>query len=168
MKNTTNLVRTLCEIGIFAALGFVFDELQGIFFGSIFPNGGSIGFAMIAVLIVVAREFVISGFRLVASDNGVVIAASMWGKFKTATTMVAICLMIVVNELSEVAPFFKELTMILFWVAITLTKVSLVDYVEKNWTVMFAADKEVKPAKEENKETDNTPKFDPNTGEPLQ
>ncbi|MBR5355486.1 MAG: CDP-diacylglycerol--glycerol-3-phosphate 3-phosphatidyltransferase, partial [Lachnospiraceae bacterium] len=124
--------------------------------------------ALIAVLIVVAREFVISGFRLVASDNGVVIAASMWGKFKTATTMVAICLMIVVNELSEVAPFFKELTMILFWVAITLTIVSLVDYVVKNWTVMFAADKEVKPAKEENKETDNTPKFDPNTGEPLQ
>ncbi|MBR6003710.1 MAG: CDP-diacylglycerol--glycerol-3-phosphate 3-phosphatidyltransferase, partial [Lachnospiraceae bacterium] len=47
--------------------------------------------ALIAVVIVVAREFVISGFRLVASDNGVVIAASMWGKFKTATTMVAIC-----------------------------------------------------------------------------
>lgn len=124
--------------------------------------------ALIAVLIVVAREFVISGFRLVASDNGVVIAASMWGKFKTATTMVAICLMIVVNELSEVAPFFKELTMILFWVAITLTIVSLVDYVVKNWNVMFAADKEVKTSKEENKETDNTPKFDPNTGEPLQ
>lgn len=56
MKNTTNLVRTLCEIGIFAALGFVFDELQGIFFGSIFPNGGSIGFAMIAVLIVAYRR----------------------------------------------------------------------------------------------------------------
>ena len=56
MKNTTNLVRTLCEIGIFAALGFVFDELQGVFFGSLFPNGGSIGFAMIAVLIVAYRR----------------------------------------------------------------------------------------------------------------
>ena len=61
MKNTTNLVRTLCEIGIFAALGFVFDELQGIFFGSIFPNGGSIGFAMIAVLIVAYRRGLLPG-----------------------------------------------------------------------------------------------------------
>ena len=61
MKNTTNLVRTLCEIGIFAALGFVFDELQGIFFGSIFPNGGSIGFAMIAVLIIAYRRGFLPG-----------------------------------------------------------------------------------------------------------
>ena len=61
MKNTTNLVRTLCEIGIFAALGFVFDELQGIFFGGLFPNGGSIGFAMIAVLIVSYRRGFLPG-----------------------------------------------------------------------------------------------------------
>ena len=61
MKNTTNLVRTLCEVGIFAALGFVFDELQGIFFGGVFPNGGSIGFAMIAVLIVSYRRGFLPG-----------------------------------------------------------------------------------------------------------
>lgn len=61
MKNTTNLVRTLCEIGIFAALGFVFDELQGVFFGSLFPNGGSIGFAMIAVLIISYRRGFLPG-----------------------------------------------------------------------------------------------------------
>ena len=56
MKNTTNTVRTLCEIGIFAALGFIIDELQGLFFGGVFPNGGSIGFAMIAVLIIAYRR----------------------------------------------------------------------------------------------------------------
>ena len=61
MKDRTNLVRTLCEIGIFSALGFVFDELQGIFFGSVFPNGGSIGFAMIAVLIVSYRRGFLPG-----------------------------------------------------------------------------------------------------------
>ena len=61
MKDRTNLVRTLCEIGIFAALGFVFDELQGLFFGGIFPNGGSIGFAMIAVLIVAYRRGFLPG-----------------------------------------------------------------------------------------------------------
>ena len=56
MKNTANTIRTLCEIGIFAALGFVFDELQGVLFGGVFPNGGSIGFAMIAVLIIAYRR----------------------------------------------------------------------------------------------------------------
>ena len=61
MKNTTNLVRTICEVGIFAALGFVFDELQGLFFGSLFPNGGSIGFAMIVVLIISYRRGFLPG-----------------------------------------------------------------------------------------------------------
>ena len=56
MKNTSKLVTTLCEIGIFAALGFVFDELQGILFKSVFPSGGSIGIAMIAVLIIAYRR----------------------------------------------------------------------------------------------------------------
>ena len=56
MKNTTKLVNTLCEVGIFAALGFVIDELQGIIFKGVFPNGGSIGFAMIAVLIIGFRR----------------------------------------------------------------------------------------------------------------
>ena len=56
MKNTSKTVITLCEIGIFAALGFVFDELQGILFKGVFPNGGSIGFAMIAVLIIAYRR----------------------------------------------------------------------------------------------------------------
>ena len=61
MKDRANLVRTICEVGIFAALGFVFDELQGLFFGSVFPNGGSIGFAMIAVLIVAYRRGFLPG-----------------------------------------------------------------------------------------------------------
>jgi hypothetical protein len=56
MKNTSKLVTTLCEIGIFAAVGFVLDELQGIIFKGVFPNGGSIGFAMIAVLIIAYRR----------------------------------------------------------------------------------------------------------------
>ena len=46
------------------------------------------------VIIIISREFIISGFRLVASDNGVVIAASYWGKFKTTFQMIAIVLLI--------------------------------------------------------------------------
>ena len=59
MKNTANVIRTLCEVGLFAALGFVFDELQGAIFSGMFPSGGSIGFAMIAVLIVAYRRGVL-------------------------------------------------------------------------------------------------------------
>ncbi len=104
--------------------------------------------ALLAIIVIVAREFVISGFRLVASDAGIVIAASMWGKFKTATTMVSICLMIVVNEFE----FLKEASMILFWIAVTLTVVSLVDYIVKNINVMsdaFSSKKKIIETKEE-------------------
>lgn len=56
MSTTSKYVRTICEIGIFAALGFVLDELQGIISKGLFINGGSIGFAMIAVLIIGYRR----------------------------------------------------------------------------------------------------------------
>ena len=87
---------------------------------------------LIAVIIIVGREFIINGIRLVASDGGLVIAASMWGKIKTAVTMVSICLMIVVDEI----PCLKEVSLVVFWVAVTLTVVSLVDYICKNASIM--------------------------------
>ena len=77
-----------------------------------------------------SREFIISGFRLVASDNGVVIAASYWGKFKTTFQMVMVCLMIADLEALQIP------TMIVTWVAVILTVVSLVDYLVKNKDVM--------------------------------
>ncbi|MCR4727135.1 MAG: CDP-diacylglycerol--glycerol-3-phosphate 3-phosphatidyltransferase [Lachnospiraceae bacterium] len=92
--------------------------------------------SLIAIIVIVAREFIISGFRLVASDAGIVIAASMWGKFKTATTMVSICIMLVVKELAEFVPFISEVSLVIFWIAVTLTIVSLVDYLVKNMHVI--------------------------------
>ncbi len=82
------------------------------------------------VIVIIAREFIISGFRLVASDNGVVIAASYWGKFKTTFQMVMICLMIA--DIEEL----HLLTVIVMWAALILTVVSLVDYLMKNKDVM--------------------------------
>ncbi len=82
------------------------------------------------VIVIIAREFIISGFRLVASDNGVVIAASYWGKFKTTFQIIMICLMIADLEALQL------LTMIVTWVAVILTVVSLVDYLVKNKDVM--------------------------------
>ena len=82
------------------------------------------------VIVIIAREFIISGFRLVAADNGVVIAASYWGKFKTTFQMVMICLMI-----ANIAAI-SILTTIIMWAALLLTVVSLVDYLVKNKDVM--------------------------------
>lgn len=82
------------------------------------------------VIVIIAREFIISGFRLVASDNGVVIAASYWGKFKTTFQMVMICLMIVDIQALHI------LTDVVMWVALILTVVSLIDYLVKNKDVM--------------------------------
>ena len=82
------------------------------------------------VIVIIAREFIISGFRLVASDNGVVIAASYWGKFKTTFQIIMICLMIADLEALQIP------TMIVTWVAVILTVVSLVDYLVKNKDVM--------------------------------
>lgn len=84
------------------------------------------------VIVIIAREFIISGFRLVASDNGVVIAASYWGKFKTTFQM----LMVIVLILDIQMPFFQILGTVLTYVAPILTVVSLIDYIVKNKDVL--------------------------------
>ena len=82
------------------------------------------------VIVIIAREFIISGFRLIASDNGVVIAASYWGKFKTTFQMVMICLLI-----ADIGAI-EMITNVIVWIALILTVVSLVDYLVKNKDVM--------------------------------
>jgi CDP-diacylglycerol--glycerol-3-phosphate 3-phosphatidyltransferase len=83
------------------------------------------------VIIIISREFIISGFRLIAADNRIVIAASYWGKFKTTFQMIMVCLMIAnISALSV-------LTQIIMWIALALTVISLVDYLIKNKGVIF-------------------------------
>lgn len=84
------------------------------------------------VIVIISREFIISGFRLVAADNGVVIAASYWGKFKTAFQMVMTILLIA----DLPGTVFSLLTQIIIWVALILTIVSLIDYLMKNRNVL--------------------------------
>lgn len=86
------------------------------------------------VIVIISREFIISGFRLVASDNGVVIAASYWGKFKTTFQMIMVCLMLL--DLSEKFAWYGVLTNLIMWIALILTVVSLVDYLMKNKNVL--------------------------------
>lgn len=82
------------------------------------------------VITVIAREFIISGFRLVAADNGIVIAASWWGKFKTTFQMLTVILLIL-N-----IPALHTVTMIIAGIAFVLTLVSLLDYIMKNHKVI--------------------------------
>lgn len=82
------------------------------------------------VVIIISREFIISGFRLVASDNGIVIAASWWGKFKTAFQMIMVIVLIL--DLDGLELLETALT----YIALVLTVISLVDYIVKNKDVL--------------------------------
>ena len=83
-------------------------------------------------IIIIAREFIISGFRLIASDNGVVIAASWWGKIKTVVQML-MSVLLILNFSGTVIDIVEY---VFIYAAIILTVVSLIDYLYKNWKVL--------------------------------
>lgn len=83
-------------------------------------------------IIIISREFIISGIRLVASDNGIVIAASYWGKFKTTFQMVMI-VMLILNFDNVI---YQICALIVTHAALILTVISLIDYVVKNKAVL--------------------------------
>ena len=83
------------------------------------------------VIVIIAREFIISGFRLVASDNGIVIAASYWGKFKTVFQMAMVIVLIM-----DLGGAFDVIGQALIWISLALTIISLIDYVAKNIQVL--------------------------------
>lgn len=83
------------------------------------------------VLIIIAREFIISGFRLIAAENGVVIAANYWGKFKTVSQMIMIILLIL-----HFGGIFAVLEQIFIWLSLALTVISLITYIWQNRSVL--------------------------------
>ena len=83
------------------------------------------------VIIIIGREFIISGFRLIAAENGVVIAANYWGKFKTVSQMIMIILLIV-----DFGGFFAILTEVFIWLSVALTVISLLTYIMQNRKVL--------------------------------
>lgn len=103
-------------------------------------------------IIIIAREFIISGFRLIAAEKGVVIAASMWGKWKTTFQMVMLCVqMVVMNYYFEpyitgikIIPLNVSIVMLVgnvtMYIALVLTVVSLIDYLVKNKDVLKDVD----------------------------
>ncbi|MBO4337693.1 MAG: CDP-diacylglycerol--glycerol-3-phosphate 3-phosphatidyltransferase [Lachnospiraceae bacterium] len=102
-------------------------------------------------LIVIIREFIISGFRLVAAEQGKVIAASWWGKWKTAVTMIAIIIQLLAlnpmgfpggysdTDPASVSGIYSGVcvfALVLFYIATALTVISLIDYIAKNKEVL--------------------------------
>ena len=84
------------------------------------------------VIVILSREFIISGFRLVAADKGIVIAAGYWGKLKTVFQMV-MSIMLIFHFIHPIWQFIEE---ILIWASLALTIISLVDYIIKNKDVL--------------------------------
>ena len=87
------------------------------------------------VIVTIAREFIISGFRLIAAENGVVIAANYWGKFKTVSQMIMIILLSL-NVGEIYGGFWDILTQIFIWLSVALTIISLVTYIMQNRGVL--------------------------------
>ena len=87
------------------------------------------------VIIIIAREFIISGFRLIAAENGIVIAANYWGKFKTASQMIMIILLLI-----DLGGVFDILEQIFIWLSLALTVISLITYIWQNRSVLSMQD----------------------------
>lgn len=83
------------------------------------------------VIIIIGREFIISGFRLIAAESGVVIAANYWGKFKTVSQMFMIILLIL-----DFGGVFQVITEIFIWLSVALTVISLLTYIIQNKKVL--------------------------------
>ena len=83
------------------------------------------------VIIIIGREFIISGFRLIAAENGIVIAANYWGKFKTVSQMIMIILLML-----DFGGIFTVLTQIFIWLSVALTIISLLTYIMQNRKVL--------------------------------
>ena len=82
------------------------------------------------VIVIISREFVISGLRLIAADDNVVISASSWGKVKTVFQMIMVGFMI--GNL----PVLNIIPQTLMWIALALTIISLCDYIVKNMNIL--------------------------------
>ena len=87
------------------------------------------------VIIIIGREFIISGFRLIAAENGIVIAANYWGKFKTASQMIMIILLILHFD-----GIFVTLEQLFIWLSLALTIISLITYIWQNRSVLSMQD----------------------------
>lgn len=100
----------------------------------------------VPLIIISAREFMVSGLRLLAANSGIVVAAGMWGKLKTAFTMVAIITALVwlcaCNDLSinfpsaMISAVDNWVIPLLIWISTLLTIISGAIYLKGYWNLI--------------------------------
>ena len=83
------------------------------------------------VIVIIAREFIVTGIRLIALDEHKVIAASWWGKSKTASQMISI-IALMADRIIPLEVFGFNITLVLVWIMVILTVYSGIDYIRKN------------------------------------
>lgn len=90
------------------------------------------------LMVIVAREFLISALRMLVASRGVVVAASGLGKAKTALTLVAICVLLLRPCLPwvDIQIFIQSTGLIALFLATALTVWSGIDYILKSWSVI--------------------------------
>lgn len=86
------------------------------------------------VIVIVSREFIVTGFRVLAASNGITIAASFWGKFKTITQFIAIIMILFSGTILLWIPIFLIET--IYFISVILTIISGIDYIIKNIHVL--------------------------------
>lgn len=84
------------------------------------------------VIVIISREFIISGFRILAADAGIVLAAGWWGKVKTACQMIMIIVLILHLDI----PFYSIIESALVYLSLFFTIFSMVDYFSKNLKIL--------------------------------
>ena len=84
------------------------------------------------VIVILGREFIITGMRQVAAAQGIVIAAGTTGKIKTITQMIAIPLLLLENWPFSMLSFELPMDMVFLWLALIMTVISGVEYIVKN------------------------------------
>ncbi len=85
------------------------------------------------VIVIISRELIISGLRTLAADNGIVIAAGWWGKYKTTAQMIMIVIMIINLDYK----WYGILEYVFIYLSLALTLISMVDYLVKNRKVFI-------------------------------
>jgi len=85
-------------------------------------------------MIIIGREFIVTGLRMVAAAEGMVISANVWGKLKTISQIIAVVLLLIDNYPFVLMgfPFDK----IMLYIAVILTIYSGFDYIKTNWKVI--------------------------------
>lgn len=92
-----------------------------------------------AVIIILGREFMVSGLRLVTANEGVVVAAGIWGKLKTAFTMIAFVAIMCIEGIAGHGTVVFAVSEVLIWISVFFTVVSGGIYLKEYWSYIDPA-----------------------------